>query len=161
MSKNINIGSRVSPVDENLKGEVIAINGTKITIEDEDGFERVYESDKLVVYDTVLVADRSLIMKSSNRNFKKSIKKNANVIDLHISNTYLNPNQILDSQIELFNLELKKAIQYQKPKITFIHGVGEGILKKRIEKILRNKNIQFSEAAYHTYGQGAIDVFLK
>lgn len=161
MCKSIKIGNRVSPINDNLKGRVIAIDGNSITIEDEDGFERIYDKNELVVYDTKLADDQSIIAKNSNIKKPKSANNNLNIIDLHLSNSNVNTNHILENQLQVFYTQINKAIQHKKSKITFIHGVGEGVLRKRIEKILTNKNIPFSQADYHVYGQGAIIIFLK
>lgn len=161
MPKQVKIGDQVSLIDEEIKGNVIAINGNEITIEDTDSFERVYHLNELIVYDKKLADDTSLSWKNID---KKSPEKVTNtkldVIDLHNNNSYLPKNKILDNQLKVFKTNLNKAIGKRAQEIVFIHGKGEGVLRSSIEKILRKNAIKFSNASYQKYGQGAIAVYL-
>ena len=87
--------------------------------------------------------------------------------DLHIEK--LVPNKrgmsnydILTLQTETAKRHIEFAIRNRIPKIVFIHGVGEGILKSELDFLLgRYDNIAFAEANYQKYGQGATEVFIK
>ncbi|NNK27798.1 MAG: Smr/MutS family protein, partial [Flavobacteriaceae bacterium] len=55
--------------------------------------------------------------------------------------------------------QLEFAIKKRIPKIVFIHGVGEGVLKLELEYLFgRYDNILFYDANYQKYGVGAIEV---
>jgi dsDNA-specific endonuclease/ATPase MutS2 len=69
---------------------------------------------------------------------------------------------ILTLQTETAKRHLEFAIRNRIPKIVFIHGVGEGILKAELDFLLgRYDQIFFQEANYQKYGQGATEVFIK
>jgi dsDNA-specific endonuclease/ATPase MutS2 len=45
------------------------------------------------------------------------------------------------------------------PKIVFIHGVGEGVLREELYAVLRRyDNITFYDADYKLYGIGATEI---
>jgi hypothetical protein len=89
-------------------------------------------------------------------------------IDLHI-------NELVDttaglSNADMLQLQLDKFIntlaEYKNKKgqkIVFIHGKGEGVLRKEIEKLLktRYKNYYFQDASFREYGFGATMVTIK
>lgn len=162
MSKTIKTGDSVAILDENIKGKVLSVNENEILIMDSDGFERTCQVDELIVYDTALAIDTftnaKLPEKESNK--PKKAVSNPNIIDLHNKNTYLNKNEILKNQLSVFTSHINTAIRSRKAKITFIHGEGEGILRKRIEQMLSKNNITFSDAPYHEFGDGAIEIYL-
>jgi dsDNA-specific endonuclease/ATPase MutS2 len=57
---------------------------------------------------------------------------------------------------------LESAIQNNYKKVTFIHGVGNGILKNAIIKILKDyENVENQSASISKFGLGAIDVLIK
>ena len=159
----IHIGNSVACIEDNIKGIVIGIHNNKITLEDEDGFERVYDKNELIIYDDRLAQDKSKITKNkiSKKVSKTPLKQEVQVIDLHHSNSLVNPNRILENQLKKFYLQLNTAIRLKNSSVIFIHGVGKGILQNRIETILRKHKIRFSEASYSKYGYGAIEVFLS
>jgi hypothetical protein len=89
-------------------------------------------------------------------------------IDLHIeklisdTNT-MNAAEMLRFQLDTFEKQLDLAIAHGKSDITFIHGVGNGILKQEIHKRLgKNKHVAFfSDAHKEKFGYGATLVSLK
>ncbi len=162
MSKTIKIGDHVAILDDNVKGVVQSVNGNEILIIDSDGFDRVCQADELIVYDTTLAIDTITNSKLPKKEIIKSKKTvaNPNIIDLHSKNKFLNQNEILHKQLATFKSQLNAAVRARKPKITFIHGEGEGILRKRIEQMLSKNDITYSDAPYHEFGYGAIEIYL-
>jgi dsDNA-specific endonuclease/ATPase MutS2 len=66
----------------------------------------------------------------------------------------------LQSETAIRHLEF--AIRNRIPKIVFIHGVGEGILKSELDFLLgRYDNVVFQDGNYQKYGLGATEVFIK
>lgn len=64
-------------------------------------------------------------------------------IDLHAENLlpgyqHMDANDILYRQISHFKNFLEKAIKYNLHKIYVVHGIGKGVLKAEIEKVLKN-----------------------
>ncbi len=90
------------------------------------------------------------------------------VIDLHISELLdnwdgLSNREILEIQMEKVESEMKSAIQSRAKRIVFIHGVGQGVLKQELAKILNSKfkKYYFQDASFKEYGYGATMVILR
>ena len=162
MNKPLQIGSRVSVLNDTIGGKVIAIQGDNITIEDSYGFERVYQKDEIIVYDSRLdsIGSKLPVEKESKKKRNKN-KSPLQVVDLHYYGRYIEPALILENQLRVFVEKINKAVAKKQSQIVFIHGEGTGVLRKNLEKILRKHRIRFSDAPYHTYGQGAIEVYLR
>ncbi len=86
-------------------------------------------------------------------------------IDLHIHELIdnlanLSNADILAIQLEKFHSVMKKNITQKGQKIVFIHGKGEGVLRKSIIDSLRKeyKNTSFQDASFQQYGFGATQV---
>jgi len=163
MSTMIKKGDLVSVIDEDIQGTVVSVSENILLILDQNGFERSYNKKELVKYDTLLSKDSSTIRKHPVQKKKKTISKeikNSLVIDLHHNRPSTIQHTILESQLRKFKLHVNKAIRSRAGMITFIVGVGEGILRKNIESALKKNHIKYCDAPYHTYGNGAIEVHL-
>lgn len=89
-------------------------------------------------------------------------------IDLHINElidnaTGLSNGEILEIQKEKVESEMKAAIQTGVKKIVFIHGVGQGVLKQEVLKLLKTKYAKYytQDASFREYGFGATMVILR
>ena len=89
-----------------------------------------------------------------------------NEIDLHIQALIKNPDsidsrQILSTQLFHFEQFMAEALRLGVDKVFVIHGLGEGKLKKEIEKRLRTmKSVKKFINEYHPrYGFGATEVW--
>ena len=89
-------------------------------------------------------------------------------IDLHIqelieSAAGLSNADILEIQIEKVESEMRAAIQSGVKRIVFIHGVGQGVLKQEVTKLLKTKfpKYYFQDASFKEYGYGATMVILR
>ena len=72
----------------------------------------------------------------------------------------MNNYDILNLQMETAKRQLEFAIKNKMPKVVFIHGVGEGVLKAELDFLLgRYENIKFQDADYQKYGLGATEVY--
>jgi dsDNA-specific endonuclease/ATPase MutS2 len=99
---------------------------------------------------------------------KKVVEKPAKEIDLHIEKLredyqFLSSSDIIKTQLERFQKTLDAAIVHQLPSVVFIHGVGNGILRHEIHKVI-SKHPQvktFMDARKEKFGYGATEVFLK
>jgi len=89
-------------------------------------------------------------------------------LDLHIEKLApdyfaLKPDEILRYQLRAFENHLEKAISIGVKEVTYIHGIGNGILKAEIIKKL-SANIfikHFEDGRRDKYGYGATKVVLK
>ena len=86
------------------------------------------------------------------------------VIDLHIEElikdfSNMNNAQIISYQINYFLSEMDQAILNRMHKLTFIHGVGQGVLKSAIrEELKKFGNITYGDGPPDKYGYGATEV---
>lgn len=91
------------------------------------------------------------------------------VVDLHIDKLAkgyraFSPADALVYQISHFEMILKLNRGRKGIKIDFIHGVGAGVLRSELLKILKTKypGIYVEDAPFAVYGyQGAIRVIIK
>lgn len=89
-------------------------------------------------------------------------------VDLHIDQLLddkrgLSNADMLKHQLDTFRAEMGKAIETGLRRIVFIHGVGDGVLKKELRKELsrRYPKYPFQDASFREYGFGATLVILK
>lgn len=96
------------------------------------------------------------------------IERPASVIDLHIEKLTrdfmaLNNAQMIEIQLKAFETQLEKAIASGMDEITFIHGVGNGVLRTELHRRMsKHKNVRFFEDAQkEKFGYGATKVKIK
>lgn len=88
-------------------------------------------------------------------------------VDLHIDMLTerpadLTPHEAFEMQMHYFRLCMNHAFANKMKKVTFIHGVGKGILKDEINKELKQyDNVHFFDAPMSKYGVGATEVYFK
>ncbi len=89
-------------------------------------------------------------------------------IDLHINELLdttagLSNAAMLQCQLDKFHEVLNENKNHKGQKIVFIHGKGEGVLRKEIEKLLKTqyKTYYFQDASFREYGFGATMVTIK
>lgn len=174
MTMIFNIKDKVSVIDDAIDGEIIAINGDKITIETTDGFPMVFHKNELVKVATETFHFKGIehaksIKESPKRKTSKRVPpkqrdKADMVVDLHIeklvkSKKGMSNYDILSLQLDTAEHRLNLAIQKGFQKIVFIHGIGEGVLKADLYSLFRRYDrIQFYEANYQEFGQGATEI---
>lgn len=138
-------GQSVVLMDSNLRGRIIGL-GKTVRIELEDGL--VIDS----VYNEFAVTDKAEIasLKGTKVKTKKTIttpKRSASMnpdgsltIDLHIEaiqgGRYISEGLQLQFQLETFRNVIRENLSHRGVKISFIHGIGDGILKAAIRKEL-------------------------
>ena len=163
-----NIGDKISVLDDNIDGKIINIDGNTVTIESTEGFELTFKSNEIIKIGslsdfknsiaTFNVAEIKQIKEIPKpRSFVKE-KKIKEIpppeFDLHIEKLVKNfrgmsNHDMLTLQTEMAKRHLEFAIKNRIPKIVFIHGVGEGVLKSELEFIFgRYDNIDFREGNY-------------
>lgn len=174
----MNKGDKVSVLDDAIDGVVVDIKGADITIETTDGFNLTFKSHELIKigeskmnisFNKAQVIGEKEIAKPNYINKEKKNKKEIPVpeFDLHIEKLVKNYKSlsnydILTRQLDTAKYHIEFAIRNRIPKIVFIHGVGEGVLKSDLDSLLgRYDNIIFQDANYQKYGQGATEVYFK
>ncbi|KFF16707.1 Smr/MutS family protein [Flavobacterium hydatis] len=176
----LNKGDKVSVLDEAINGVVLSVKNNEVAIETEDGFTMTFFVNELIK-----IQDSSNLMNSIKRinvseitkekeepkarSFVKERKDKREIpapeFDLHIEKLVPNKHgmsnyDILTLQTETAKRHIEFAIRNRIPKIVFIHGVGEGILKAELDFLLgRYDGINFQDANYQKYGLGATEVY--
>ena len=99
---------------------------------------------------------------------KESNKPTVIEVDLHINELLdsvagLSNAEILRVQMDKFNEVMRSNQKKKGQKIVFIHGKGEGVLRKEIEKELRRsyKSCYYQDASFQQYGFGATQVTIR
>lgn len=175
-------GDKVSVLDEAINGTVVSVKNNEVLIETEDGFLMTFFVNELIkmqessnLMNSIKRIDLDSIVKEKTepkaRSFVKEKKDKREIpapeFDLHIEK--LVPNKrgmsnydILTLQTETAKRHIEFAIKNRIPKIVFIHGVGEGILKAELDFLLgRYDGIDFQDANYQKYGLGATEVYFR
>lgn len=114
----------------------------------------------------------------ANEDFKKTYKgrsdspavRKGNLVevDLHIHELLdrhegMTPTEIISIQLEHFERMLRNAEEHKTQRVIFIHGVGQGVLRAEIRKMLNQfyPHCEFLDAPYHIYGYGATEVRIR
>jgi hypothetical protein len=98
---------------------------------------------------------------------KNAVLKNEDVIDLHIekiTDDYRNLDAaaILKMQLEVFRRELDNAIRNHYYRIIFIHGIGQGVLRREILNELKfYSGLTARPASPEKFGTGAMEIQLR
>jgi Smr domain len=89
-------------------------------------------------------------------------------IDLHMEalvqdHAAMPGDEKLNYQLTRFQQSLERAISHHQSKLYVIHGIGSGILKQKIHKMLRHyPHVKSFNNDYHPrYGFGATEIFLE
>jgi hypothetical protein len=104
--------------------------------------------------------------KSIKQSEKYLVSGKEKVVDLHIEEllkdySEMSNGEIISYQLNYFLYEMDKAMVNRLRKITFIHGVGEGILKSAIrEELKKFPQIKYGDAPVEKFGYGATEVLL-
>lgn len=148
--------------------------------------ENDYFDEPAMLIDLVEAKEKQILMEISPEEIKNAIltkehstekrpripkpepKKNVLEIDLHINNLLdttagMSNAEMLKYQLDKFHAVLEENKNKKGQKIVFIHGKGEGVLRKEIENQLRTKYKQyyFQDASFREYGFGATMVTIK
>ena len=175
------IGDKVSVLDEDISGEITGISKNEITIIDSDGFEYQY-LEKELVYDSNDFSDLTISLQNISEIIsEKEQKKNKNIpkvkskdrslppmeVDLHIQQLVpktrgLDNFEILNIQLDTARYKITFAISKRIQRIVFIHGLGEGVLRYELHRLLKEYEgqLKFYDADYQKYGIGATEVYL-
>lgn len=173
------VGDYVMAKDDDLEGEIVQIANGKYTLLSTDGFEIVYEECDLVLdtskSERLDFTTNFSALASQNSEFKKGTKSIiskkkkdttlAMEVDLHIHKLVKNERgmtnyDMLTVQLDTAKRQLEFVIAKRIPRVVFIHGVGQGVLRAELEYLFRRyEGIRYQDGDYRKYGVGAIEVF--
>lgn len=162
-------GDRVKFVDEGGSAIVTRQDAEGVWLITEDDFELCYQAHELIMYKEMQVGQtvqKDVVIK---KNFKIKLPPKSEYLeqDLHI-------NQLVDFTGGMTNFDMlrkqlwtaKNTIQKAKnagiKKVILIHGVGEGILRQELYKLLdAHENLNYYDADMAKYGKGATEVVMS
>lgn len=174
------VGDYVMALDDDIEGRIVKIEQNTYTLLSSDGFEVSYQENELVLdkstKERLDFTNNFSALASQNTEFKKRpkqivIKKKEKQIppmevDLHIHKLVKNERgmtnfDMLSIQLDTAKRQLEFAISKRLPRIVFIHGVGQGVLRAELEYMFRRYDgIRYQDGDYKKYGVGAIEVFV-
>jgi dsDNA-specific endonuclease/ATPase MutS2 len=175
---SLEIGNKVAVLDDVLKGIITKIVGKNIDIKTDDGMILTFLASELVKIEKDqfelskfsdinhhLLKEKIASQPSKKSAFKKEKNEVIFEVDLHI-NQLVNSTRGLDNY-DMLNIQLdtaKRKIEYaiaqRIPKIVLIHGVGEGVLKSELIRLLQKYPVKYYDASYKKYGLGATEVYV-
>ena len=174
------IGDRVSVIDDPITGVVVSVNDENISIETDDGFVMKFHSKELVIEEETISIVPSLEEITANISFKEHNQKKskrtvktpkkkeipAMEVDLHIHKLVksvkgMSNYDMVNLQVETAKRQLQFAIQKKIPRVIFIHGVGQGVLKEELRfEFSKYDEIRVTDADYRKYGLGAMEIYI-
>ncbi|WP_439131323.1 Smr/MutS family protein [Polaribacter sp.] len=174
----LEIGNKVAVLDDVIKGIVTNINGDEISIKSDDGMifnfsaselvkigKDQYELSKFSDINNPLLKDKLSTQKPKKSHFVKDKNEVILEVDLHInqlikSTRGLDNYDMLNLQLDTAKRKIEFAIAKRISKIVFIHGVGEGVLKGELLRLLNKYPVKYYDASYKKYGLGATEVYI-
>lgn len=166
-------GDRVLVLDDDFGGVVAFAKAEQISILTDDGIEITYHPSELIhdkrfKVERVEVKEETTIQKGKKRQVsrKKAKEIPAVEVDLHIhqlvkSERGMDAYDKLNTQMDTARYKLEWARKERIPKLVFIHGVGEGVLKKELEYLFQRYNdVTYYDADFQKYGRGATEVYI-
>lgn len=181
---DIKVGNTVFVIDEDFSGIVKKIDGLKVTFSCDDGFEYTYFKDQLIVIDEDGNASHEvkafkqtkhstilpkLVEANPTSFFENSIKFKGKKpeFDLHIEEIahkkkFSTKHEALLFQLDYVRHIIHLAYRRRIPRIVFVHGVGKGVLREELRKMLRHDypNVEYFDGAYQKFGSGATEIII-
>ena len=143
--EGLKVGQSIVLMDSDRRGKIIGI-GKTVRIELEDGLVIESAYGEFAVTDKTEIASLKETKVKAYKNTtvsKRSVPVNPDgslIIDLHIEaipgGTSVPKGQQLQFQMDTFRKIIRENINRRGIKITFIHGIGDGVLKAAIRKEL-------------------------
>jgi dsDNA-specific endonuclease/ATPase MutS2 len=177
-------GDKVESLDSKATFVVIAVvTSSKLLVRDEFDMEYHIPSEGLLkkdgagvtyvpksVKEVKKMAEPSYQQKSPTKisyinTFKISGKSKAKV-DLHLheilpDNVRYEPSKALEFQMRVFEQSFERALAARVKEFMIVHGYGKGVLRSEIRTFLSGKGLEFMDADYGEYGQGATRCFMR
>ena len=174
----LEIGNKVAVLDDVLKGVIVDIKESIICVKTDDGMifnfdkrelvkieQEQHELSKFSDINNPLLKEKITSQKSKKSAFIKDKNEVILEVDLHINQLVksvrgLDNYDMLNLQLDTAKSKVEYAISKRIPKIVFIHGVGEGVLKSELNSLLNKYPVKYYDASYKKYGLGATEVYI-
>ena len=140
----LKIGQKVVLMDSDLRGRIVSL-GRTVSIELEGGLTVMvgYDGFALTDDDEISALRQAKVEHKKIAPAKRSVSSavaNTLLVDLHIEaipgGRSIPEGQQLQFQMETFRKVIRRNLPHKGMKISFIHGIGDGILKAAIRKEL-------------------------
>jgi hypothetical protein len=94
---------------------------------------------------------------SSERKRGELMEVDLHIHHLHPAHQGMSNTEIIVIQLEHFERMMRVAMKDKLRKVVFIHGVGQGVLKSEIRRMIKDyyPHCQARDASWQQYGQGA------
>ena len=142
--EGLKIGQSVILMDSNLRGKIVSL-GRMVKIELEDGLiiDAAYGEFAVTLEHEISALKETKVKHKKTTSVKKQAVLSGNnslVVDLHIEaipgGRSIPNGQQLQFQMDTFRRVIKENQHHRGMTITFIHGIGDGILKAALRKEL-------------------------
>lgn len=164
-------GQKVRFLEQQGRGSVTRVEGNIIWVEDEDGFEQSFQAyelvpDRDIPVKEVRLKDLAAPRSPTSKAYEQAQSPGELEVDLHFDKLVDFPKNYdshrrLQLQLHTARKTLDKARRGRIKKVIIIHGVGQGLLKEEVHKLLeRMEHLSFYDANYARYGRGATEVEL-
>ncbi len=179
LSTKFTVGQTIQIIDDDLEGVIVSIDIPFFTVETTEGFIiRLRENeiipsisskikDQLTHVPHQIAREKEEVSRKKTRRIKPKERNLPPMeVDLHIhqltkSYKSLTNYDMLTLQIDTAERQLRFAISKRIPKVVFIHGVGQGVLKEELYHLFRKfEGIKFYDADYQKYGAGATEIYI-
>lgn len=174
------VGDKVSLVDQCAKAYVLQLlpNGlVRIELDDDFKTELTVNNTQLAPYMDLSAYNAAKIKPKENKLkntsstapklAQQALNKLTLEVDLHIEKLVKNVQTFTNTDMVEIQLRKVKQVLFENRnkkglKIVFIHGVGKGVLKNEILKLLSKNypNFKISDANMAKYGMGALQVLI-
>jgi hypothetical protein len=171
---SFNVGDKVRFLSDVGEAEVMEHRGDEVRVMRDDGFDAWYPQNELVLIDRNDLLAKSVFSGEIHPKDQEVIRVNksqvftpdTNVmeVDLHIHNLVENErlvskDKMLDIQMYHARRAIDEARARKVRRLILIHGIGQGILRTSIMKLLDGYDrLQYYDASYQKYGKGATEV---
>lgn len=161
-------GDKVSVLDDDLRGIIIAIDKEKVKIEDEYGFAHCLDKNKIIVQNENFYEEISVVKKNEESQQKsKRHQKNELKLDLHFDQLVDFPERyeawersFIQKEKLVQTLDFCKANKIKRLEV--IHGLGDGILQEMVYEVLRGyAGIDFEENEFFKHSSASVDIFFR
>ncbi|KAB2805443.1 Smr/MutS family protein [Phaeocystidibacter luteus] len=167
------IGAKVGYLNEPGGGIIVGEGDKGYLVEDEDGFERWFPKQLLVLMDSDVMKQ---LEESEAENKDRRVrthnvkpKKQSAIleVDLHIHellefDSHLSDHEKLMHQLTVARHQVDKARSGHYKKVILIHGVGKGVLKEKLLEMLEGiEKVEYYDASLQKYGKGATEVVFR
>ena len=184
---NLKVGDHVTILDEDGEGIIVALLPNQRYSVEIDDFPFEYHVTQLIqvnqnnelshkahersfehlLTDKVYKKEQEVLMHIPINVFDKVSHGGIPEIDLHIHELVdkpktLNNSEMVEIQIHRLERFIQSCIEKSVSKFVIIHGVGQGVLRTEIRKVLvSHGNIEFRDANFREYGAGATLAVIK